>query len=83
MDHQLFISDELGWNFEPSELGAAFAHIERRTAPVGYPNADRVMETALLLPCSHGNTDAEIRYLHDCVDEFLRTSTHADAGTAR
>jgi len=49
----------------------AFADIERRTDPAGYPNADRVMETALLLPCSHGNTPEEISYVHECIDEFL------------
>jgi CDP-6-deoxy-D-xylo-4-hexulose-3-dehydrase len=48
-----------------------FAGIERREAPDGYPNADRVMRGGMLLACHHGLSDAQLDYLHEQVERFL------------
>ncbi|HEU4719852.1 MAG TPA: aminotransferase class I/II-fold pyridoxal phosphate-dependent enzyme [Gemmatimonadaceae bacterium] len=48
-----------------------FAGIERREAPDGYPNADRVMRGGMLLACHHGLSDAQLDYLHEQVETFL------------
>lgn len=48
-----------------------FAGIERREAPGGYPNADRVMRGGMLLACHHGLSDAQLDYLHEQVESFL------------
>jgi CDP-6-deoxy-D-xylo-4-hexulose-3-dehydrase len=48
-----------------------FAGIERREAPEGYPNADRVMRGGMLLACHHGLSDAQLDYLHEQVESFL------------
>lgn len=37
----------------------------------GLPNADRVMERGLLLPCSHGLTDSDIEYVCGLLAEFV------------
>lgn len=37
----LFIFDELGWNFEPSELGAAFGLEQLKKLPVNYERRNR------------------------------------------
>lgn len=34
--------------------------VEHRADPAGYPNADRIMEHALLLPCNHFLTDDDV-----------------------
>lgn len=164
----MFIFDELGWNFEPSELGAAFglqqlkklpANYERRqrnfalytefmsrypeyficprqtdglvtawhtftfiirpdagftrsdlqefleergisTRTVwtgniarqplmknarfrqpagGLPNADRVMESGMLLTMNHRLDDDDVRYICDCIDSFLQERRSAAA----
>jgi CDP-6-deoxy-D-xylo-4-hexulose-3-dehydrase len=41
--------------------------VEVRVDPAGYPNADRVMEHALLLPCNHGMDDAAVDRVIDAV----------------
>jgi CDP-6-deoxy-D-xylo-4-hexulose-3-dehydrase len=50
----------------------AFARVPHRVAPAGLPNADRVMETGLILPCNHGIDDDGIAYICDTVDAFFR-----------
>ncbi len=42
-----------------------------RTDPGGYPNADRVMEHALLLPCNHFLSDEDISFVCDEVARVL------------
>ena len=49
----------------------AFATVERREAPGGYPNADRVMEQGLVLPSNHGLDDDDIAYICETVDAFV------------
>jgi CDP-6-deoxy-D-xylo-4-hexulose-3-dehydrase len=49
----------------------AFASIEHRVAEGGLPNADRVMETGLILPCNHAIDDDGIAYICDTSDAFL------------
>jgi CDP-6-deoxy-D-xylo-4-hexulose-3-dehydrase len=49
----------------------AFAKIEHRAAPGGYPNADRVMEHGLVLPSHHGLTDDDVAYIGETLDDFL------------
>jgi CDP-4-dehydro-6-deoxyglucose reductase, E1 len=38
----------------------------------GMPNADEIMRSGFVLPCNHGMDDGHIRYVIDCLDEFLR-----------
>jgi CDP-4-dehydro-6-deoxyglucose reductase, E1 len=49
----------------------AFAKVPQRIAGGGLPNADRVMETGLILPCNHAIDDDGIAYICDTVDTFL------------
>lgn len=42
-----------------------FAEIERREAPEGYPNADRVMRGGMLLACHHGLSEEQLDYVHE------------------
>lgn len=56
----------------------AFKGIAQRVADGGLPNADRVMETGLILPCNHSIDDDGIAYICETTDAFL-----ASARTAR
>ena len=49
----------------------AFADTPHRVAPGGLPNADRVMETGLILPCNHAIDDEGIAYIVHHAAEFL------------
>ncbi|HUF83302.1 MAG TPA: DegT/DnrJ/EryC1/StrS family aminotransferase [Acidimicrobiia bacterium] len=49
----------------------AFRDIPHRADPGGYPNADRVMEHGLVLPCNHGISDEDVDYICTAVDEVL------------
>jgi CDP-6-deoxy-D-xylo-4-hexulose-3-dehydrase len=49
----------------------AFAKVDHRVADGGLPNADRVMETGLILPCNHSIDDDGIAYICEATDEFL------------
>jgi CDP-6-deoxy-D-xylo-4-hexulose-3-dehydrase len=42
-----------------------YRDIERREASGGYPNADRVMKSGMLMACHHGLTAADLAYIHD------------------
>ena len=46
---------------------------DRRTgsARAASPNADRVMETGLILPCNHAIDDDGIEYICETTDAFL------------
>jgi CDP-6-deoxy-D-xylo-4-hexulose-3-dehydrase len=55
----------------------AFAKIAHRAPAGGLPNADRVMETGLVLPCNHGMTDDDVDYIGETVDAFVRGRSHA------
>jgi CDP-6-deoxy-D-xylo-4-hexulose-3-dehydrase len=48
-----------------------FRKIAHRAPPEGLPNADRVMETGLILPCNHGMDDADVDYVCETLDAFL------------
>jgi CDP-6-deoxy-D-xylo-4-hexulose-3-dehydrase len=48
----------------------AFANIERRESPDGYPNADRVMRGGMLIACHHGLNDTQLDYVHEIFSEF-------------
>lgn len=39
----------------------------------GLPNADRVMRQGVILPCSHGLTDAELDYICEQLQHFLES----------
>ena len=43
-----------------------------RVPDEGLPNADEIMRSGFVLPCNHGMDDGHIRYVIDCLDEFLR-----------
>ena len=49
----------------------AFKGIPHRSAPGGYPNADRVMEQGLVLPANHGVTDDDVDHIWDTTAAFL------------
>jgi CDP-6-deoxy-D-xylo-4-hexulose-3-dehydrase len=49
----------------------AFADTAFRVAAGGLPNADRVMETGLILPCNHAIDDEGIEYICHHAREFL------------
>ena len=48
-----------------------FANIERREPADGFPNADRVMESALMLPTHQGLTDGDVEYVIDVLEQTL------------
>lgn len=45
--------------------------VEFRADPAGYPNADRVMEHALLLPCNHFLTDEDVDFVCGAVADVV------------
>lgn len=49
----------------------AFKKVPHRVDPEGLPNADRVMEQGLILPCNHAMTDADIDYVNDLAELYL------------
>jgi CDP-6-deoxy-D-xylo-4-hexulose-3-dehydrase len=49
----------------------AFANTQFRVAPGGLANADRVMETGLILPCNHAIDDEGVEYVCHHAREFL------------
>ena len=49
----------------------AFAGVPHRVAPGGLPNADRVMETGLILPCNHAIDDEGVEYIVHHARAFL------------
>lgn len=49
----------------------AFAKVPYRVGGDGLPNADRVMETGLILPCNHAIDDDGVAYICENVDAFL------------
>jgi CDP-6-deoxy-D-xylo-4-hexulose-3-dehydrase len=52
----------------------AFKNVPHRVAEGGLANADRVMETGLILPCNHGIDDDGMAYIAETIDEFLARS---------
>jgi CDP-4-dehydro-6-deoxyglucose reductase, E1 len=48
-----------------------FRKIVHRAPADGLPNADRVMETGLVLPCNHAMTDEDVDYVCETLDAFL------------
>ncbi|GJM37961.1 MAG: lipopolysaccharide biosynthesis protein RfbH [Acidimicrobiales bacterium] len=49
----------------------AFASVPHRVADGGLPNADRVMEQGLILPCNHGIDDDGMHYIADTIEAFF------------
>jgi len=49
----------------------AFADITFRQPADGLPNADRVMETGLVLPCNHAIDDDGVAYICETVTAYL------------
>ena len=45
--------------------------VDFRTAPEGYPNADRVMEHALLIPCNHFLDDDDIDFVCEAIGDVV------------
>ena len=54
-----------------------FRKIAHRAPADGLPNADRVMETGLVLPCNHAMTDTDVDYVCQTIDAFLEGRGHA------
>tara|TARA_Y100001933_G_C18655113_1_gene420300 strand:+ start:335 stop:496 length:162 start_codon:yes stop_codon:yes gene_type:complete len=46
-------------------------NIVKRTIDSGYPNADAVMERAVLLPLHHGMTEEMFERFHSTIDKFV------------
>jgi CDP-4-dehydro-6-deoxyglucose reductase, E1 len=42
-----------------------YRDIVRHEAPGGYPNADRVMRSGMLVACHHGLSETDLAYVHD------------------
>jgi CDP-6-deoxy-D-xylo-4-hexulose-3-dehydrase len=49
----------------------AFRDVPNRVASGGLPNADRVMETGLILPCNHAIDDEGVEYICHIAEQFL------------
>jgi CDP-6-deoxy-D-xylo-4-hexulose-3-dehydrase len=49
----------------------AFRKIAHRAPAGGLPNADRVMETGLVLPCNHAMSDEDVDDVCETLDAFL------------
>jgi len=47
-----------------------YRDIVRREAPGGYPNADRVMRSGMLVACHHGLSETDLAYVHDRFRDF-------------
>jgi len=45
--------------------------VEYRSDPGGYPNADRIMEHALLLPCNHFLTDDDVDFVCEAIADVV------------
>jgi len=48
-----------------------FARIEHRSPVDGFPNADRVMDRALSLPCHHALSSDDVGFLIESLAEVL------------
>lgn len=48
-----------------------FKNIAMRKTADGYPNADNVMRSGILLACHHGLNDKMLNYLHETIETFL------------
>ena len=48
--------------------------VEFRSPADGLPNADRVMEHGVLLPCAHGLSDDDIDYVVAQIADLLESS---------
>ncbi|MFL0357255.1 aminotransferase class I/II-fold pyridoxal phosphate-dependent enzyme [Erythrobacter sp. GH1-10] len=58
----------------------AMQNVECKTSAEGYPVSDAVMRGGILLACHHGLTDEQLDYLHECFEEFARsTSAHKNS----
>jgi CDP-4-dehydro-6-deoxyglucose reductase, E1 len=53
----------------------AFRAIEHRVDEHGLPNADRVMEQGLVLPCNHAMDDDDVDYVWETAKAFLETAS--------
>lgn len=47
-----------------------YRDIVRREASGGYPNADRVMRSGMLVACHHGLSETDLAYVHDRFRDF-------------
>lgn len=50
-----------------------FRDIPKRVSPGGYPEADKVMKSGMLLACHHGLTDAMLGHMHASIVEFAKS----------
>jgi CDP-6-deoxy-D-xylo-4-hexulose-3-dehydrase len=48
----------------------AYKEIARHESPSGYPNADRVMRSGMLIACHHGLTSEQLAHIHATFREF-------------
>ena len=53
---------------QPMMRGVAY-----RADPGGYPNADRIMEHALLLPCNHSLSDADVDFVCQAIADVVES----------
>jgi CDP-6-deoxy-D-xylo-4-hexulose-3-dehydrase len=49
--------------------------VNYRGAPGGYPNADRVMEHGLILPCGHGLSEDDVTYVCDATADIVAAAS--------
>ncbi len=55
-----------------------FHHIKRRESSTGYPCADKIMRSGLLIGCHHGLTDEMVTHMHQSVEVFLRLKVRVE-----
>ena len=60
----------------------AFQRIDHRVAVDGLPNADRVMQHGVVMPCHHGIDDDDAHYIADTALGFFETA-EARSASAR
>ncbi len=50
-----------------------YKNLEMKKSKDGYKNADNVMRGGVLLACHHGLTDEMIDYMHENIEEFIKS----------
>ena len=48
-----------------------FKNIKMKNDKNGYPEADKVMKSGILIACHHGLNNKMINHIHDSIDEFI------------
>jgi len=52
-----------------------FKNIKMKNDKNGYPEADKVMKSGILIACHHGLNNKMINHIHESIDEFISSKT--------